>query len=290
LPEQIRVLDVKAADEYAPVHCTVTVDHLSFQATEPTLSLGKLSGVIAVRDDNLYVEQLEINTAESSLRVDGVIEQYLRTPVIKLTAAGKLSMPEIGRVVPAAADYQLHPVLDVKAEGPAERLRLDLDVRSEAGVIEGQLTADVNGPEMGAAGDVSVEHLNLAPLLRDPEQRSDITGRAKLDLQIAGAPADAPINERMSGSFTFTGPRVVAAGYEATNVQVRGSIDGPRINLDGRVAAYGGSATAKGFIVTPSKGRPLSFDLRGSADDLDLRGLPASIGAPDVAPDRSVAE
>ena len=28
--------------------------------------MGKLAGKIAVRDDNLYVEQLRINTAESS--------------------------------------------------------------------------------------------------------------------------------------------------------------------------------------------------------------------------------
>ena len=41
-------------------------------------------------------------------------------------------------------------------------------------------------------------------------------------------------------------------------------------DLDGRARAYGGSATARGFIVTPSDSRPLSFDLRGSADDLDL--------------------
>jgi autotransporter translocation and assembly factor TamB len=290
LPEQIRDLDVKAAYEYAPVHYTVTLDHLSFQATEPEFTLGRLAGGIAVREDNLYIEQLEIDTAESSLRVDGVIEHYLGTPVIKLTTTGKLSMPEIGRVVPAASGYPLHPVLEVKADGPTDRLTLDLDIRSEAGVIEGQLTADVAGPGMGAEGDVSVKRLDLAPLLRDPEQRSDITGRAKLDLEIAATPADAPINERMSGSFTFAGPRVVAAGYEARNVNVRGSLDGPRINLDARAAAYGGSATAKGFIVTPSAGRRLLFDLRGSAEDLDLRGLPASMNAPDVATDLSVAE
>jgi autotransporter translocation and assembly factor TamB len=290
LPEQIRDLDVRAAYEYAPVHYTVTVDHLSFRATNPDLALGRLAGGLAVRDDNLYVERLELDTAESSLRIDGVIEQYLETPVIKVTTTGHVSLPEIGRVVPAVAPYRLHPVLNVKADGAAERLALDLDVRSEAGNIKGQLTADVAGPDMGAEGDVDVERLNLAPLLQDPEQRSDITGRARIDLAVAGAPAEAPVAERLSGTFAFEGPRVVAAGYQASNVRVAGRIDGPRIELDGRAAAYGGSATAKGFIVTPTAGRPLTFDLRGSADNLDLRGLPASIGAPDVATDLSVAE
>ena len=82
----------------------------------------------------------------------------------------------------------------------------------------------------------------------------------------------------------------MAAGYEARNVKVSGALDGSRITLAGRAAAYGGTATAKGFIVTPAPGRPLAFDLRGRADNVDLRGLPGSTGAPKLATDLSVAE
>ena len=56
---------------------------------------------------------------------------------------------------------------------------------------------------------------------------------------------------------------MAAAGYDARNVRVAGSLDGPRITLDGGAAAYGGTATARGFIVTPAPGRPLAFDLAG---------------------------
>lgn len=289
LPKQITDLDMKGAYEYAPVHYSVTVDHLSFRATSPELSLGKLSGKLAVRDDNLYLDQLKINTAETTMTIDGAIEQYLQTPVVKLTTKGSISLPEIGRIVPAAAPYALHPVVDIKANGPAERLALDLDVRSEAGNIRGQVTADVQGPAMGAEGDVQVEHLNLAQLLQDPAQRSDITGRAQLDLEVAVTPAAAPVAERLSGTFTFTGPRVVAAGYAASDVRVRGTIKGPRIELDGRAKAYGGTATARGFIVTPSERRPVSFDLRGRANNVNLKGLPASTGAPDLSTNLDLA-
>lgn len=282
LPKQIADLDLKAAYEYEPVHYTLTLDHVSFRATSPELSVGKLSGKLAVRDDNFYIDQLRINTAETTLAVDGVIENYLQAPVIKITTTGNISLPEIGRVVPAAAQYDLHPVVDIKANGTADRLGLDLNVRSEAGNIVGQLTADVEGPAMGAEGDVQVEHLNLAEVLKDPEQRSDITGRAQVDLEIAGTPQAAPVAERLSGTFTFAGPRVVAAGYSASNVNVKGSIDGSRIELDGRARAYGGTATARGFIVTPSDRRPLSFDLSGRASNVNLKGLPASTGAPDL--------
>ncbi|CAN5657843.1 hypothetical protein BH24ACI5_BH24ACI5_10100 [soil metagenome] len=291
LPERISDLDVKAAYEYAPVHYTLTLDHVSFRGASPELAMGKLAGRISVREDNLYVEQLKINTAETALAIDGVIEHYLRSPVVKLVTSGNLSMPELGRVVLALAPYDLHPAIDIKANGPAERLALDLDVRSEAGDIRGRLTADLAGPTMGAEGDVQVDGLNLARLLQDPAQRSDITGQARIDLQVAAAPPTTPFAERLSGTYAFEGPRVVAAGYTASRVQVRGRIDGPRITLDGRAAAYGGTATATGFIVTPQAGqRALSFDLQGRADQVNLKGLPASTGAPDLSTNLSIAQ
>ena len=51
-----------------------------------------------------------------------MIESYLRTPVIKLVLDGNLSLPEIGRIVPALSGYQLHPALVVKANGTTDRL------------------------------------------------------------------------------------------------------------------------------------------------------------------------
>ena len=60
--------------------------------------------------------------------------------------------------------------------------------------------------------------------------------------------------------------------------------------LDGRAAAYGGTATASGFIVTPAKGRAVAFDLRGAANHVDLRNLPASTGVPRLATNLSVSE
>ena len=290
LPERIEDLDVRASYEYAPVHYSIGIDHVSFRATSPQLSLEQLSGKLAVRDDNLYVENLALNLSDTNIKVDGVIEDYLNVPVVRLTTTGRVSLPEIARIVPAAAGYPLTPTIDLKANGPAEKLALDVNVQSEAGAIRGQVTADVKAPGFAVRGDVAVRNLNLAPILKDPEQRTDLTGDAKLDIRLASTPEGAGALDRMDGTFEFTGPRVVAAGYEARAVRVSGSLDGSRINLDGRAAAYGGTATAKGFIVTPAPGRPLAFELAGSADDLDLRNLPAGTGAPRLATDLSVAE
>jgi autotransporter translocation and assembly factor TamB len=145
-------------------------------------------------------------------------------------------------------------------------------------------------PDLGVRGDVNVERLNLAPILKDPEQRTDLTGHATLDIGMTSAPAGAPAVDRMQGTFAFDGPRVVAAGYEVRQARVKGRLDGPRITLDGRGAAYGATATARGFVMAPAAGRPLSFDLRGSANGLDLRNLPASTGAPKVATRLAVSD
>lgn len=290
LPRRIDDVDVKAGFEYAPVHYSVTLDHVSFRGSAPALSLQNLTGKLAVREDNLYLDNVALNTSETSVTMNGVIENYLATPNVKVTTTGKLSLPEIGRIVPAAAGYELHPAIELKADGPAERLNLELNVRSEAGNVRGKLAADVQAPDFSARGDVDLDRMNLAPILRDPSQRSDLTGHAKLDLALKSAPADAPVADRMSGTLSFTGPRVMAAGYEARDVRLSATLAGSRITLDGRAAAYGGTATAKGFIVTPAPRRALAFDLRGAADRVDLRNLPAAIGIPRLATNLSVSE
>ena len=290
LPRTVEDLDLKASFAYAPVHYSVVIDRVSMRASAPNLALTGLAGTVAVRDDDLYVESMSIKTAESSLTVDGVVENYLSTPALKGTTTGRVSLPEIGRVLPAAAAYPLHPQFSVKATGPADRLLLDLDVRSEAGNVRGQLTTDVKAPDLAARGDVEVERLDLAPLVKSPAQRSDITGQAKIDIRFASGPPSKPVVDRFAGSFDFRGPAVTAAGYQARNVRATGTLAGGRLNLDATAAAYGGTGTARGVVVLPAAGRATAFDLRGNAGNLDLRNLPARLGVPRLATNLSVAE
>jgi hypothetical protein len=290
LPKRIDDVDVKARFEYEPVHYSLTLDHVSFNGRSPSLSMHDLTGKLAVRDDNLYLDEVKLRTGETSVTVNGVVEQYLSTPVVNVTTTGNLSLPEIARVLPDAAGYNLHPVFALEADGPAERLNLALNVRSEAGNVRGHLTTDVQAPDFAARGDLDVEQLNLAPILRDAGQRTNLSGHARLDLAMKSSPASVPATDRMRGTIAFNGPRVVAAGYEARNVKLWGAIAGPKITIDGRAAAYGGSATARGSLVLPDRGRALAFDLRGTADHVDLRNLPVAIGAPRLVTNLSVAD
>jgi autotransporter translocation and assembly factor TamB len=284
LPSRVDGLNVKAGFAYAPVHYSLTLDRFAFTGSAPDLTVKQLSGRIGTREDGLNFEKVSLQTAESSITIDGLVRDYLSKPSLQITAtAPLLSLPELSGVLPAVRGYALHPSFDVKATGPLDSLQLAMQVKSEAGGVEGDVTADLKAPDLGARGDVNVQNLNLAPILKNPAQKSDITGHATLDLKVASAPASAPAIERLRGRVAFEGPKVVAAGYAASAVKVKAELVGRRIDLDGRANAYGGSATATGFILTPSAaGQPTQIDLSGSASRIDLAGLPRSVNAPRI--------
>jgi autotransporter translocation and assembly factor TamB len=290
LPSRIDGLQVKGSFQYEPVHYSVTLDDVRFRGTSPDLTLQQLSGALAVRNDNLYLETMKIRTAESMVTVGGVVGTYLRTPVLAISTTGTASLLEIGRVLPAVEGRALSPTFDVKANGPIDRLVLDLSVQSQAGNARGKLTSDLQAPDLAAKGEVDLDRLNLAPILKMPAQRTDLTGHTKIDLTLPSAPEGAPFVERLRGRFAFDGPRAMALGYQAEGVHVTGEIAGRRITFDGRGAAYGGTGTAAGFIVVPAEGRRVAFDLRGRGARVDLRRLPTIAGAPKLATNLSVSD
>ena len=283
-PSRIDALNVNAGFAYEPVHYSVTLNRFTFAGKAPDLTVQNLTGRIGTRDDTLNFEKVFLQTPQSSVTIDGVVRNYLARPSMQVTvSATKFSLPELSGVVPPLQGYNLHPTFDVKAQGLQESLELALNVKSEAGTVSGTVTADLKAPDLGARGDVSVQNLNLAPLLKNPAQKSDITGHARLDLEVAGSPAGASAIDRLRGRVDFEGPKVVAAGHTATNVKMAASFAGRRIGLDGRANAYGGSATARGFIVVPGPaGQPTRVDLAGRASNINLAGLPASIKAPRI--------
>ena len=277
-PRRLRDLNARMSFEYAPVHYTVTVDRLSFTTASPNAALNEMSGKIAVRDDNLYLDDLTIRTSESDLFVDGVVEHYLRRPVITLvTRSRSLSLPEIGRFLPAVAATNLRPSLEIEANGTIDRLALALDVRSAAGQADGSVTLDLEGPRRAASGTLNVRDFNLGPLTGRRDLGSHITGRTTFDLAMPPGGLDA-----IAGPFTFAGPRAAFAGYEAQRLQVKGRLDGPRIVIDGRANAYGAASTVRGAIVRPGTNRALAMDLRGTASNVDLRRLPRRLNVPSL--------
>ena len=257
VPKRLDHLDAKLSFNYEPVRYSIEISHVSFRGSEPALAVNALSGGIAVRDDTVFVEKLALRTAESSVSVDGAVQQYLSSPILNLEiSSDKLSLPEIARLVPALSGVTLQPSFNVKAEGPLDSLKVEMNVQSSAGELSGTVTANVaaatdakSGQPMFARGEVSVKHLDLSPILNDPRQKSDITANARFDLQSRSLSNI----DTLHGTASIDSPRMVAAGYVAEKIHAKARVDGRRVALDGSASAYGAAATVAGNIVAAGR-------------------------------------
>ena len=286
VPDRFDRIDANLSFRYEPVHYSLEISRVTFRGSDPSIALNELSGHLSVRDDTIFVEGLALRTEESALRVDGSIEQYLEKPVFKLEASSdKLSLPEIARVVPALAGVALQPAFEIKINGPLDRLGVDMNVRSSAGQLTGQLTADVMAPGQSVSGDVTVRNLNLAPILKDPGQKTDVTAKASVDLTAE----DFANVDTIKGSLTLDAPRVVAVGYAADHVVATADVNHGRADVTAKASAYGAAATASGRVTIPTGSRPLAYDLKGDVRNVDLRRLPKSLHVPAAATNVSAA-
>jgi autotransporter translocation and assembly factor TamB len=277
VPKRFDHLDAKLSFKYEPVRYSIEITQVSFRGSEPAIAVNALSGGVAVKDDTVFVEKLALRTAESSVSVDGAVQQYLSTPIYNLQiSSDKLSLPEIARLVPALSGIKLQPSFNVKADGPLDALKVEMNVQSSAGQLSGNVVADLMAPGQSVSGDVSVKHLDLSPLLNDPRQKSDITATARVNLH---GESLSNVNA-LHGTASIDSPRLVAAGYVAERVHAKARIDGRRVALDGSAAAYGAAATVAGNLTLPEGKAPLGFDVHGVARHLDLRRLPRDAGVP----------
>src|SRR5262249_14367022 len=177
-------LDAKLSFKYEPVRYSVEITHVSFRGSEPAIALNALSGGVAVKDDTVYIDKLALRTSETSLSLDGAVQQYLSKPNVNLRiSSDKLSIPEFARLIPSLAGIRLQPAFEINVAGPLDRLGVEMNVRSSAGQLGGKLVADLEAPGQSVQGDLTIRHLDLSSILNDPKQKSDLTATARGDLR-----------------------------------------------------------------------------------------------------------
>lgn len=286
IPDRVDGLGFVASFAYEPVRYTLSVESFAARSTGPDLNIVSLAGGVAVKDDDVFLEQVSLKTDHTAVTVGGDVQQYLSQPDLHLQlSAPQVSMAEIARFVPALEGVDLQPSIDARVNGPLDALAIELATQSAAGALKASVKADLAAPGQSVVGDLSVQHLNLAPLLRDSSQTSDITGDARIDL--------------VSESFTTVGAihgtvnanaRAAIAGYVADRVDLKATLAAGRpAQVDATLFAYGARATAAGTVSVPDGDTPVRFDIRGRAQRVNLRTLPPAVGAPRATTDLNAA-
>ena len=276
MPSRIERLDASVGVTSNEDELTVEITHVSLRATAPAIGVNALSGVIRRRENGIILENVSLRTEETSLRVDGTIgniEEGTRTIDLK-ASSDKFDVEEFARIFPALRGYPMQPAFEVSARGPLHSLAVDLNAREQnLGQVAGDLTVDAAGPDRRVTGTVSMAHLNVAPVVRRADMKSDISGEARIDLALPSA------GRPVRGTYTVRADRVQILGYDARNVDASGRIDGRVVHVKGTANAYGGRATTEGVVTV---GRPVSLNLAGRAAGVDLRNLPPMLKAPGV--------
>lgn len=282
IPRRITGLTFRGGVRSLPEALSIDVRGASWQTSSPDMTLQSLSGRLFQSDDGWRFEQVVVATGESSLRVHGALSQQTSggPRVFDLAVASPmLSLPEVGRFVPAIAYLEVRPALDVAITGTLDALGLEVAMESEAGSASGPLTLDLTGPARAIAGTLALERVDLAQWTGDPDAAGRITGAATFDLQFPSATPDVALD----GTFAFRGAEASAYGYAATDVTAEGRLRGRRLELNTRASAYGGRVTARGHIDRPGPGRPeVVVSLAGRIADIDLRRLPDALPVPEL--------
>ena len=210
-------------------------------------------------------------------------------PWVDLRVSGEhVSMNEVARLVPALEGVKLPDYLrltHIEAIGPLNALKVRFALQSPAGDIQGRATVNASGRPVTARGSLQIRGLELARLLERPQLPDTLTAETDFTLRIGEGGWKS-----ITATFDATIPDVTAFGYTGRSLRVSGRVASKRVTFEGRGAAYGAAVRAKGEVAF---GDLLSYDISGSASNVDLERLPPNLPLPrvdsDVSLDFSVA-
>lgn len=280
LPRRIDGLSFRGGVTSGGETLAIDIRALRLEAAEPDLSLADVHGRLVNDTAGWHFENLHVQTGDSVVDVTGDLTRTEEGGPLTFAldvAGSPVSLPEVGRFLPAVAAIDVRPRFTARVEGPLDALRVDLHMSSEAGDVRGPVTLDLRGPTRSVAADVDIADIDLAPWLDDTFAEGAITGHARVNLRFPSATPGVALD----GAAHFEGPSAGAYGYAARDVVADARFVGRRIELVARASAYGGRATTRGFIQRAARpGERLVLSLAGDVSDIDLRQLPPELAVP----------
>ena len=139
--------------------------------------------------------------------------------------------------------------------------------------MKSRVVVDASGPEQSIDGELSVQHLDLAPITQNARDTSDINARATARLKTASL-ADL---RSYIGKATLVATESRAMGYRLEAGQLDADISGRRASVRARASGYGTAISADGKISSAQADTRLEYDLQGNIEHVNLRRLPVTL-------------
>ncbi len=268
LPRHITGLTSTLGLESREGHLVFPIKTLRAEASDPTFSVRSFAGSVAIDSDGWSIEQGVLHSADSSL----LVSSSFKASGYDVSAdAATFNFPEMARLVPGLKSIDVAARVQLRMKGPQRALNTHLSAHSESGNVTADLMLDSTVPGWKGKGRADLVRFDISRWL-PTDVESDLTGVADFDL-LLGIGRHFP-----RGRFSFAGPHVLYAGYEARDVRTAGTLVVDRVLVDTTTGiAYGSPFRTSGWIDIPE---PYGFHLSGRATRLDLRQLPRTVPVP----------
>ena len=268
LPRRITGLTSTLGLESREGKLTLPIKALRAEASTPAFSVRSFVGTVRIEGDGWTVADGILRSEKSALDVTA---SFKSTGYDVVASASTFDFPEMARLVPGLTSIDVPAAVKLTMRGPQNALDTHLTARSPAGDIVADLVLDSTVPGWAGKGRANLARFDTARWL-PTGMETDLTGVADFDL-LLGLGRHFP-----RGKFTFAGPHVLYAGYEARDVRTSGTLIVDRVLIDTATGfAYGSPVRASGWIDLPE---PFNFHLVGQATRLDLRLLPSTVPVP----------
>ncbi len=270
LPRRIAHLTSTLGLESREGRLTLPIKALRADTSDPVLVVRSFIGVVRIDNDGWSVAGGALQSEQSTLTVSA---SFKSTGYDVVADASRFDFPEMARIVPGLKSIDVPARVQVTMRGPQNTLETRLSAGSAAGDIAADLILDSTVPGWRGKGRANLTRFDIARWL-PTDTASNLTGVADFDL-LLGMGRHFP-----RGRYTFAGPHVVYAGYEARDVRTSGTLIVDRVLIDSAIGmAYGSPVRASGWLDIPE---PYGFHLAGRATRLDLRLLPPSVPVPRI--------
>ena len=268
LPRHITRLTSTLGFRWQEGRLNFPITALRAEGHDPALSVQSFAGTVGIDNDGWNIGNGKFRSTGTSLTVSAA---FKHSGYDVTAQASTFDFPEMSRIVPGLKSIDVPAILQLVMRGPQNGLDTHLVARSVAGDVIADLVLDSTVPGWRGKGRADLSRFDISQWL-PTDTKSNLTGVADFDL-LLGIGRHFP-----RGPFTFVGPHVVYAGYEARDVRAKGTLIVDRVMIDNTTAvAYGSPVRATGWIDIPE---PYGFHLTGHATNLDLRQLPETIPVP----------